>query len=211
MRRVRYSVAMSLDGYIAGPAGEADWIVMDPEIGSHFGEFVAQFDTLLVGRRTYDTMAGHGGGGGGGPFAGFTILVASRTLAAGAGRPKGVTIVAADLPETLAELRAQPGKDIWLFGGGDLFRSLLSLGLVDTVEVAIIPVLLGAGIPLLPSPAGATTLSLTGHRVYPATGTVSLEYAVTPVSAARARRSAGRAPSAPAGRPRSSRGARARP
>ena len=209
MRRVRYSVAMSLDGYIAGPAGEADWIVMDPEIGSRFGEFVAQFDTLLIGRRTYETMAGSGGGGAG-PFAGFTILVASRTLAAGS-RGKGVTIVSADLPQTLAALRAQPGKDIWLFGGGDLFRSLLSQGLVDTVEVAVIPVLLGAGIPLLPSPAGTTTLSLTGHRVYSATGTVSLEYAVTPISAARARRSAGRAPSAPAGRPRSSTRARARP
>jgi dihydrofolate reductase len=209
MRRVRYSVAMSLDGYIAGPAGEADWIVMDPEIGSRFGEFVAQFDTLLVGRRAWEAMAGHGGGGGG-PFAGFTILVASQTLGTRPA-PKGVTILAGDLPETLAALRRQPGKDIWLFGGGGLFRSLLSLGLVDTVEVAIIPVLLGAGIPLLPSPAGTTTLSLTGHRVYPATGTVWLEYAVPPVSAARARRSTGRAPSGSAARPRSSRRARGRP
>src|SRR5688572_17726225 len=122
MRRVRFSVAMSLGGYIAGPAGEADWIVMDPELGSRFGEFVAQFDTLLIGRRTYETMAGAGGGGAG-PFAGFTIVVASRTLAAGTRPPKGVTIVSAELPQTLAELRAQPGKDIWLFGGGDLFRS----------------------------------------------------------------------------------------
>ena len=52
MRKVRYGVAMSLDGYIAGPNGEADWIVMDPEVD--FAELWGQFDTLLMGRRTYE-------------------------------------------------------------------------------------------------------------------------------------------------------------
>ena len=52
MKRIRYGVAMSLDGYIAGPNGEADWIVSDPEV--NFAEIWAQFDTLLMGRRTYD-------------------------------------------------------------------------------------------------------------------------------------------------------------
>jgi dihydrofolate reductase len=78
----------------------------------------------------------------------------------------------------VAALRRKEGKDIWLFGGGDLFRSLLALGLVDTVEVAVIPVLLGGGIPLLPSPAKQAGLTLTGHRVYERTGTVLLEYTV---------------------------------
>ena len=64
-----------------------------------------------------------------------------------------VTIVTEKAEETLATLCAEPGKDIWLFGGGSLFRSLLEAELVDAVEVAVIPVLLGAGIPLLPSPA----------------------------------------------------------
>ncbi len=77
----------------------------------------------------------------------------------------------------MAALRAEPGKDIWLFGGGSLFRSLLDAGLVDTVEVAIMPVLLGGGIPLLPPPAKQTKLKLTGHKVYK-TGIVSLEYSV---------------------------------
>jgi dihydrofolate reductase len=79
--------------------------------------------------------------------------------------------------ETVAALRAEPGKDIWLFGGGSLFRSLLDAGLVDTVEVAIMPVLLGAGIALLPPPARQTKLKLTGHKVYK-TGIVSLEYSI---------------------------------
>ena len=76
---------------------------------------------------------------------------------------------------------------MWLFGGGELFRSLLDLGLVDTIEVGVIPVILGGGIPLLPPPASRARLTLTNHRAYPKTGTVSLEYAVK-----RAESSAGR-------------------
>jgi dihydrofolate reductase len=88
-----------------------------------------------------------------------------------------VTIVGDNAEETVAGLRQEPGKDIWLFGGGLLFRSLLDAGLVDTVEVAVIPVLLGGGIPLLPPPAKQTKLTLTGHKIYK-TGIVLLEYAV---------------------------------
>ena len=58
MRRVRYVVAMSLDGYIAGPIGEADWIIMDPDID--FGALFERFDTFLMGRRTFEAMAGAG-------------------------------------------------------------------------------------------------------------------------------------------------------
>lgn len=105
MRLVQYGGAMSVDGYIAGPNGEYDWIVMDPDI-----------------------------------------------------------------------LRAQPGKDIALFGGGELFRSLLAEGLVDRIEVSVIPVLLGGGVPLLPPPANRRTLRLRKQRVYEKTGTIRLEY-----------------------------------
>ena len=74
-------------------------------------------------------------------------------------------------------LKEADGKDIWLFGGGELFRSLLDLGLVDTIEIGVIPVLLGGGIPLLP-PGGRAGLTLVTHRAYEATGTISLQYAV---------------------------------
>jgi len=174
MRRIRYVLAASLDGYIAGPKGEADWIIRDPDID--FGALFNEFDTILVGRRTFVLMARAGRG----ETPGMKTLVFSRQL-----RQRdypGVTIVARKPKETLAALRAEPGKDIWLFGGGLLFRSLLGLGLVDTVEVAVSPVLLGKGIPLLPPPAKQTKLKLTGHKIYK-TGIVSLQYAVKQVVA----------------------------
>jgi dihydrofolate reductase len=171
MRRIRYQVAMSLDGYVAGPNGEADWIIMDPDID--FRAIYARFDAALIGRRTFEGMAR--GKKKAGAMPGMKTFVFSRTLRQ-RDYPK-VTIVAENAEETLAALRAEPGKDIWLFGGGLLFRSLLGAGLVDTVEVAVIPVLLGEGIPLLPPPAKQAKLKLTGHKVYK-TGIVLLEYAL---------------------------------
>lgn len=168
MRRVRFSVAMSLDGYIAGPKGESDWIVMDPDID--FMALMGAFDTVLLGRKTYEATRQHGGGGG---MPGMQAYVFSRTL-----RQKDCPgVIVSDNPaETVKALKAAPGKDLWLFGGGSLFRSFLELGLVDSVEAAVIPVLLGGGLPLLPDPAQRTKLRLIKHRIYEKTGTVSLEY-----------------------------------
>jgi len=171
VRRIRYAVAMSLDGYIAGPKGEADWIIMDPDID--FRALYEQFDTVLVGRRTFEVIAPRGKSR---AMPGMKTFVFSRTLRQ-RDHPK-VTVVGEKSEEVAAALRAEPGKDIWLFGGGLLFRSLLDAGLVDGVEVAVMPVLLGGGIPLLPPPAKRAKLKLTGHKVYK-TGIVSLEYAVS--------------------------------
>jgi dihydrofolate reductase len=180
MRRIRYQVACSLDSYIAGPNGEIDWIVMDPDID--FNAIFAQFDTLLMGRRTFAELPA----GSGGMFSGMNVVVVSRTLRQ-EDHPN-VVVIADDIAPRVNELRAQPGKDIWLFGGGELFRSLLELGCVDTVEPAVIPVLLGAGRPLLPGPEIRRTLTLTQHRIYPKSGIVLLEYAVQ-AQAAKAKKS----------------------
>jgi dihydrofolate reductase len=162
---------MSLDGYIAGRNGEYDWILMDPEID--FSETQAQIDTFLIGRKTFEAVAKMGGGVTSPP--GIQNIVLSRTLQA-SDYPH-VTIES-DAERVVAELRTRPGKDIAIFGGGELFRSLLAAGLVDRIEVGVIPVLLGDGIPLLPPPAGRAVLKLRRQRAYQKTGTIGLEYDV---------------------------------
>lgn len=168
MRRVRYQVACSLDGYIAGPDDDFGWITPEPEFD--FDELYAQFDTLLMGRRTYEVVRASGE-----DFREKKVLVASRTLS-----PEEypeVEVVGDGLEERIRELRSQPGGDIWLYGGGELFAQVLSWGLVDTVEPAIIPILLGGGVPFLPSPSSRQRLNLVRHRAYPS-GMVLLEYEV---------------------------------
>jgi len=169
MRKVVYGGAMSLDGFIAGPNGEFDWIVTDPEID--FAASMARFDTFLLGRKTFEVMRKMSASAP--PTPGIQSIVCSRTL-----RPEdcpGATLTA-DAAQVVAALRTKPGKDIALFGGGELFRSLLAAGAVDEVSVSVVPVLLGGGIPFLPSPAGSARLKLRNHHVYEKTGTVSLEY-----------------------------------
>jgi len=170
MRLVRYGLAMSLDGFIAGPDGEYDWIVPDPDID--FAARMSQFDTFLIGRKTYEAMQKAGRTA---SPPGIRYIVFSKTLNP-ADHPN-VTI-SADPATTVVGLRGQPGKDIALFGGGELFRSLLTAGLVDRVEISVIPILLGAGIPLLATPSPRARLKLRHHRLYEKTGTMRLEYDV---------------------------------
>ncbi|MDW8405851.1 dihydrofolate reductase family protein [Chloroflexus sp.] len=105
----------------------------------------------------------------------------SSTLAA-ASYPH-VTIINKLSRGVIKQLRQRPGKDIWLFGGGELFRHLLTLAMVDTIELAIAPVLLGGGIPFLPPPAPSCQLTLTEQRRYEQSGIVWLSCQITPRSA----------------------------
>ncbi len=170
MRRVRYNVAASLDGFIAGPNGEFDWIPNDPAVD--FAALFGKVDTVLLGRHSYELTKG--GPAPWGPDA--RVYVFSRTL-----KPEdnpGVTIVADDASSVVETLRHETGDgEIWLFGGGMLFGSLLDAGMVDSIEITIVPVLLGGGIPLLPPGADRTTLALTSTHTYPS-GMVTLSYAV---------------------------------
>ncbi len=140
---------------------------MDPEID--FAAIMDQFDTLFIGRRTFELMIQSAKG----LMPGMRTFVFSRTLPQAA--HPDVTIVAEKPEELVTRLRAMPGKDIWLFGGANLFSTLAEAKLVDTVELAIMPVLLGQGIPVVSRPA---KLKLTGQRTYKRTGIVVLEYAM---------------------------------
>ena len=173
MRRLRYGVATSLDGFIAGPNGEYDWIVHDPAID--FVAMFAQYDTLLMGRKTYEVASEKGKSW---DSFGQRWIVVSTTL-----KPEehpGVTVLSGGIAEAVAAMKAQPGKDIWLMGGGVLFRAMLEAGLVDTVEVALMPVMLGSGVPLLPE-GRRRSLHLEESRALPS-GILMLKYSVAPES-----------------------------
>jgi dihydrofolate reductase len=184
MRTIRYGVAMSLDGYIADPKGGYDWIVIDPDID--FTAMYARYDTFIMGRKTYELMQPMGETESTG-MKGKTTVVLSRTMRQ-EDHPD-VTVVSEDTWRGVVDkLRRKRGKDIWLFGGGEVFRTLLNAGYVDALEVAIIPVVLGGGIQFLPPPGTLTKLKLTKQRLYKKTGTLMLEYDVVK---RRVRRSAG--------------------
>jgi dihydrofolate reductase len=169
LRLVRYSVAASLDGFIAGPEGEYDWIPEEPAID--FQAFLARIDTILMGRMTFELVQA---GGGLESLPQVPIYVFSRTLHP-ADAP-GATVVHDAAPDFVRGLKNQPGRDLWLFGGGSLFASLLEGGVVDLVEVAIVPVMLGEGVPLSPVPR-RTKLALERTEAFPS-GIVLSRYRV---------------------------------
>lgn len=170
MRKIRYIVAMSLDGYISGPNGETDWIVPDPEVD--FIGLWAQFDTGLMGRKTYDVAKLRLGEA---AFSGMKVTVVSRTMKQ-ADHPT-INVISELTRDRVEAVRAQAAKDIWLFGGGELFRSLLEMSEVDTVEVSVMPALLGDGVKLLPGSGAQTKLKLSSQKIYQS-GIVSLAYEV---------------------------------
>jgi dihydrofolate reductase len=163
---------MSLDGFIAGPNGEIDWISPDPSID--FASIYAGFDAALLGRRTYELTQQPGAP----PWPpGWDVYVVSRTLRSAAN--PAVRIIGAEVESVVRGLRASAGGDIWLFGGGDLAASLINMNLVDVIEVAIMPVILGAGVPFIASgraarrcaarawsnrPRGSSMCDITFHR-----------------------------------------------
>src|SRR5437667_8557535 len=113
MRKIRFQVAMSVDGYIAGPNGEADWIDIDSEVD--FAAIWAQFDTMLMGRRTYKASSKRLGEA---AFTGITTIVFSRTMKQR--DHSKVTVVSELNQDWVQALRTRTGEDIWLMGGSEL-------------------------------------------------------------------------------------------
>ena len=160
MRKVTYGAACSLDGYIAGPAGELDWLHWSDDVNALMAETWAKTDTVLMGRKTWEFAAASGEQGGAMPdVSGFVF---SRTLKELP--PKsGATLVRGDAGDFVRSLKAQPGREICVLGGGVLAESLLRAGVIDEVGLNIHPVLLGAGVPFFRN-AGRIQLELCETR-----------------------------------------------
>ena len=170
MRKVVLGLAVSLDGFIEGPNGEYDWCIPNPEFD--FKEFLNRFDTIFVGRKTYQMSSEMEGGPPG--FPKFKEYVFSTTL----DKVKaGATLIKGNTKTEVEKIKKEKGKDIWLFGGAGLTASLMNLGLIDELSLAVYPVLLGGGKPLFSNIKDRITLTLLNTKTY-STGVVSLTYSL---------------------------------
>ncbi|KAH7327755.1 dihydrofolate reductase-like domain-containing protein [Stachybotrys elegans] len=155
-RLVRYNVAMSLDGFIAPPDESTGWIVEDSSID--FAGLYDEFDFFIMGRKTYDVMRGMGPQN---PLIGRSkdsVIVISRTLQPG--DHPDVTIISDGFIERIASLKGQDGRDVWIMGGGWLAAACLDAGLLDVMEMAIMPVLLRDGFKLMSAETGGAPFRL---------------------------------------------------
>ncbi len=184
MRKVKYAVGVSLDGYIAAPDGSVDWLerATHKAKGEDFGmrEFFRSIDTVLMGRKTYEIALKMGMGKGGYPK--MKNYVFSRTLPPGT--RDGVELVSGDPAALIARLKQQPGKDIWLCGGGELAREFLKCAALDEIILGIVPMLIGGGRPTFPPEFPETEVELVDVKRYKG-GVMGLTYRVVKSAAAR--------------------------
>jgi dihydrofolate reductase len=169
MRKVVLFTAASLDGFIAGPAGEIEWLFTDRDYG--FSPFFASADTTLSGYNTYKLAASFPTF----PYPGTTNYVFSRKHQKRDNNP--VEFIASDPAEFVSTLKQQSGRTIWLVGGGMLNTALLNSRLIDEMILSVHPIVLGRGIPLFGGNPRNHTLSLVGTESF-TSGLVQLTYIV---------------------------------
>jgi dihydrofolate reductase len=172
MRKVTYGAAASLDGYIAGPAEEIDWLRWNKDAAAINRANWQGVDTMLMGRKTYDFAVRSGGGSGAPP--GIRTYVFSRSMTAA---PKDAELVREDAAGFVRALKEREGGGIIVMGGGALGSALIEGGVVDEIGVNVHPILLGAGIPLFRPIARRVELRLTECRAI-ANDCVFLRYSV---------------------------------
>jgi dihydrofolate reductase len=147
-------IAVSLDGRIARQGGAVDWLEGYPPDAFGFDAFYAGVDAILMGRGTYDAVRAMGEW----PYAGKPVVVVTQRALEDA--PTGVAARSGAMGDIVAELEAQGHARIWVEGGGEVIRQLLATGRLDMLEMAVIPIVLGEGIPLFPYGTPETALRL---------------------------------------------------
>jgi len=170
MRKVILGLAVSLDGFIEGPNGEYDWCLTDQDYGMK--AFFERIDAVFVGRKTYEMSLGMNGGGAGMPK--MKEYIFSTTLDS---VKKGAILMKGNIKDEVDKIKKEKGKDIWMFGGANLTTSLMNLGLIDELWLAVHPILLGNGKPLFSGIKERIHLQLTNSETY-SSGLVSLKYSL---------------------------------
>jgi dihydrofolate reductase len=171
MRKLILGLAVSLDGFIEGPHGEYDWCLTDQDYG--MSEFFNRIDSVFMGRKSYELALTMGEVEM--PHPKLNEYVFSTTL--NEVRP-GAILIKEDIEAQVRRIKNEPGKDIWLFGGASLTTSLLNLGLVDEMNLAVHSIILGAGKPLFSNINHRIALNLIDNKTY-SSGLVSLTYAIS--------------------------------
>lgn len=172
MRKVILNLAVSLDGFIEGPNGEYDWCFDDQDYG--MSEFVEQIAVIFMGSNTYRLVNT------GGDINSFpqTKYVFSDSLTQ-EDNPDVEIIKKADFKTQVAEIKSQPGGNIWLFGGADLISSFLREGLIDDFILSVHPVILGGGKPMFAQLNNQVALMHLGTQTY-SSGLVQTRYTLKP-------------------------------
>lgn len=166
MRKIILNLAVSLDGFIAGPNGEYDWCFTDADYG--LTDFIASLDATLMGRKTYEIVEQFEP-----PYPTLTNYVFSTSLYTSP--YSNVVFVNDDIVSFAKKLITQPGKNIWLYGGAEMIDPLVRENLVDEFILSVHPVLLGDGIPLFRKHTQRINLTLKESIKYPS-GLVQLIY-----------------------------------
>ncbi len=173
MRKVTFSVANSLDNYIAREDGAVDWLLSGEETASVLTEFWKTIDTVVIGRKTYEPVLKSGT-----PFPTYPNVknyILSRTLKESS--DDNLEIIREDAVEFIRKLKTEEGKGIFVMGGGLLAKPLFEANLIDEVGVNIQPVLLGSGIPLFHEMSQQIDLEMIECKSFK-NGCVSITYRV---------------------------------
>jgi dihydrofolate reductase len=181
MARIRLYVATSLDGFIADGEGSVDWMAPYDARLYGYDKFLAEVGVLVMGRRTFEMINATGEDW---PYEGLNVIVLSSESLSGL--PRGVVTAGSGMLSALQRARETTQKDIWIMGGAATLQSALEEGLVDLVELFLVPVLLGSGLTLLNDLRRRQSLVFDGIEVFP-DGVVKLRYIVPKGDRARAR------------------------
>jgi dihydrofolate reductase len=155
MRKIILNLAVTLDGFIEGPNGEIDWCIMDEgEMGedSVFDKFLDSIDAIFYGRISYDMWGQYQPSANASSFEKKlwkNVHSKKKYVFSENPKPDGkATFISSGIVTNVNEIKNEPGKNIWLYGGGGLITSFMNLKLVDSLLLAVHPVILGAGKPL---------------------------------------------------------------